>query len=191
MQGLFDRSILSCYNWNYHSIYRAVLATWVIRPDLRGKQTEGGVLCCFTLTSGSSPMRKFLAWLQKRIQHRLKPAAPTLISGLLSDLPRSRIDLLVENALLRQQLIVLNRQGKRPSLTNPDRFRFVLLAHFTRFWKQALHIVQPDTLLRWHRERFRLHWRQKSQGKAKISAETIELIHKLARENRLWGAERI
>jgi len=106
-------------------------------------------------------MRKFLAWLQKRIQHRLKPAASTLISGLLSDLPRSRIDLLVENALLGQQLIVLNRQGKRPPLTNPDRFRFVLLAHFTRFWKQSLHIVQPDTLLRWHRELFRLHWRQK------------------------------
>ena len=79
-------------------------------------------------------MRKFLACLQKHIQHRLKPATPTPISGLLSDLARSRIDLPVENALLRQQLMVLNRQGKRPPLTNPDRFRFVLLETIAAYY---------------------------------------------------------
>ncbi|MDZ7933406.1 MAG: helix-turn-helix domain-containing protein, partial [Emticicia sp.] len=100
-------------------------------------------------------------------------------------------DLVVENALLRQQLIVLNRQIKRPQLTNSDRFRLVFLSHFTKFWKQALHIVQPDTLLRWHRELFQFYWRQKSQGKPKISPETIALIQKMAKENQLWGAERI
>jgi hypothetical protein len=130
-------------------------------------------------------MSNFLPWLLERVKHWLKPATPTLISGLLSDLRRSRTDLIVENALLRQQLIVLKRPIKRPPLTNPDRFRLVFLAHFTRFWKQSLHIVQPDTLLRWHRELFRFYWRRKSQGKSKISAEMIELIHKLARENRL------
>jgi len=67
----------------------------------------------------------------------------------------------------------------------------VFLSHFTKFWKQALHIVQPDTLLRWHRELFRLYWRRRSQGKPKISPETIALIQKMAKENRLWGAERI
>jgi hypothetical protein len=67
-----------------------------------------------------------------------------LISGVLSDLTRSRSDLIVENALLRQQLIVLNRQVKRPLLTQHDRFRLVLLAHLP-VWKLALHIVQPDT----------------------------------------------
>ena len=136
-------------------------------------------------------MGKFLPWLQRCIQHWTKPATPMLISGFLSDLPRSRTDLLVENALLRQQLIVLNRQVKRPALTNSDRFRLVFLSHCTRFWRQSIHIIQPDTLLRWHRELFRFYWRRKSQGKPKISAETIKLIHKLARENRLWGAERI
>jgi putative transposase len=114
-----------------------------------------------------------------------------LIIGALSDLTRSHADLVVENALLRQQLIVLNRQVKRPQLTNLDRFRLVFLSHFTKFWKQALHIVQPDTLLRWHRELFQFYWRRKSQGKPKISAETIGLIEKLAKENQLWGAERI
>jgi len=134
---------------------------------------------------------KFLLWLQERIKHWIKPATPVLVSGVLSDLSRSRIDLVVENALLRQQLIVLKRQVKRPQLTDPDRFRLVFLSHFTKFWKQTLHIVQPETLLRWYRELFRFYWRWKSQGKPKISSETIKLIHKLARENRLWGAERI
>jgi hypothetical protein len=57
--------------------------------------------------------------------------------------------------------------------------------------EQGLHIVQPDTLLRWHRELFGMYWRKKSQGKPKITAETIALIEKMAKENRLWGAERI
>ncbi len=78
-------------------------------------------------------MRKFLAWLQKRIKHWIKPAPPALISGLLSDLTHSRTDLAVENALLRQQLIILKRQVKRPRLTDSDRFRLVLLSHLTGF----------------------------------------------------------
>jgi len=136
-------------------------------------------------------MRKFLAWLQKRIKHWIKPATPVLVSGVLSDLSRSRIDLVVENALLRQQLIVLKRQVKRSQLTDSDRFSLVFLSHFTKFWKQSLHIVQPETLLRWHRELFRIYWRRKSQGKPKISPETVALIEKMAGENHLWGAERI
>jgi transposase InsO family protein len=136
-------------------------------------------------------MGKILRWLQERVKLWTKPATSVLIIGALSDLTRSHADLVVENALLRQQLIVLNRQVKRPQLTNLDRFRLVFLSHFTKFWKQALHIVQPDTLLRWHRELFGMYWRKKSQGKPKISAETIALIEKMAKENQLWGAERI
>ncbi len=136
-------------------------------------------------------MGKILHWLQERIKLWTKPATLPLILGLLSDFTRSRADLIIEDALLHQQLIVLNRQIKRPYLTNLDRFRLVFLSHFTTFWKQALHIVQPDTLLRWHRELFRLYWRQKSQGKPKVSPETIVLIEKMAKENHLWGAERI
>jgi len=136
-------------------------------------------------------MEKILDWLQERFKHWTKPASSNLIIGILSDTTRSRADLIAENALLRQQLIVLNRQVKRPQLTNFDRFRLVFLSHFTKFWKQALHIVQPDTLLRWHRELFGMYWRKKSQGKPKITAETIALIEKIAKENQLWGAERI
>ena len=76
-------------------------------------------------------MGKILHWLQERIKHWTKPATSVLIIGILSDLTRSYTILVVENALLRQQLIVLNRQVKRPQLTNPDHFRLVFLSHFT------------------------------------------------------------
>ncbi|HEX9131967.1 MAG TPA: integrase core domain-containing protein [Ktedonobacteraceae bacterium] len=101
---------------------------------------------------------------------------------------------MAENALLRQQLIVLKRHVKRPASTKADRLLLVLLARMVRTWKQALFIVQPDTLLRWHRQGFRLFWRQKSKPKstqAKVSAETMALIKEMAKNNRLWGAERI
>lgn len=95
---------------------------------------------------------------QQYIKLWAKSTTLSLISGVLSDLTRSRSDLIVENALLRQQLIVLNRQMKRPLLTRRDRFLLVLLARFSRFWKQALLIVQPDTLLRRHLDLFRFYW---------------------------------
>ena len=88
-------------------------------------------------------MGKILDWFQERVKFWIKPATSVLLVGILSDLTRNHTDLVVENALLRQQLIVLKRQIKRPQLTNPDRFRLVFLSHFTKFWKQALHIVQP------------------------------------------------
>ncbi len=136
-------------------------------------------------------MGNILLWLQERLKRWIKPATAPLIPGLFSDITRSRSDLMVENAMLRQQLIVLKRQIKRSRLTKPGRVYLVLLSHFTKFWKQTLHIVQPETLLRWHRELFRMDWRRKSQGEPNISSETIELIKKMARENGLWGAERI
>ena len=92
-------------------------------------------------------LKPFTIWFPQLIKHWAKPATLSLIYGVLSDLTRSHADLIVENALLRQHLIVLSRQVKRPLLTHRDRFRLVLLACCTRFWKQALHIVQQDTLL--------------------------------------------
>ena len=133
--------------------------------------------------------KPIIIWIQQLIKQWAKPATQSSISGILSDLTRSRSDLVIENALLRQQLIVLNRQVKRPQITNRNRFWLFLLAHCSRFWEQALHIVQPDTLLRWHRELIRFYWRQKSKRKPKISVETIKLIRQMAKENSLWGAD--
>ena len=89
--------------------------------------------------------------IRDRIQHSLKPSTGSLLVGMVQDAVPSKAQLIADNALLRQQLIILHRQVKRPQLSNRDRIRLLLLARATPFWKQALLIVQADTLLRWHR----------------------------------------
>jgi putative transposase len=140
------------------------------------------------LTSGC------LQLLHHRFVDWAKPDTTSLLLGTLTDLARSRSELVAENALLRQQLIILRRQVKRPACSKTDRMLLVLLARAVQTWKQALFIVQPETLLRWHRQGFRLFWKYKSRAgvsKPKIAAETVALIKEMARDNRLWGAERI
>ena len=90
--------------------------------------------------------------------------------------------------------LILRRQVKRPACTKTDRMLLVLLASMVHTWKQALFIVQPETLLRWHRQGFKLFWRYKSRAASlapRISQQTVDLIKEMARDNRLWGAERI
>ncbi len=82
------------------------------------------------------------------------PVAFPLVAGTLDDLVRSKPALIAENALLRQQIIVLRRSVTRPRCTPVDRTLLVLLARRVRLWRQALLIVQPDTLLRWRRRAF-------------------------------------
>ncbi len=130
----------------------------------------------------------------ERIQEMVKPNTVSLVAGAARDAIRSKTQLIAENALLRHQLIILQRQVKHPQLSNRDRLRLLLLARATPFWKQALLIVQPDTLLRWHRQLFRLVWRRKSKPKTpqtRITPDTIALIKQMRTENITWGAERI
>ncbi len=132
--------------------------------------------------------------LQEHVLRWTKPSTTSLALGTLVDLTRGKAELLAENALLRQQLIVLRRQVKRPAYRKTDRLLLVLLARMVRFWKEALFLVQPETVLRWHRELFRVFWRHKSKAgarKLRLSPETISLIKEMAANNRLWGAERI
>jgi putative transposase len=123
-----------------------------------------------------------------------QPALSNRFTGTLADLSRSCAQLLAENAFLRQQLVVLHRQTKTPRLTGRDRLSLLLLAPWVPNWKSILQIVQPETLLRWHREGFQLFWRWKSRRRnpaRRLDAQTIVLIQRLARENPRWGAERI
>jgi hypothetical protein len=76
-----------------------------------------------------------------------KPLRTSLPLSTLTDLGSSKSELIAEHALLRQQLIVLKRQVKRPTFTRTDRILLVLLARLVRTWQQALLIVQPDTRL--------------------------------------------
>jgi transposase InsO family protein len=123
-----------------------------------------------------------------------KPNTTSLLLGTLTDLARRKSELVAENAFLRQQLIILRRQVKRPACTKTDRMLLVLLARMVQTWKQALFIVQPETLLRWHRQGIKHFWKYKSRAASltpRISQETVVLIKEMARDNRLWGAERI
>src|SRR6266700_6285315 len=85
--------------------------------------------------------------LRARFLQWTKPLTSSLPLQTLADLRRSRSELVAENALLRQQLIILKRQVKRPACTNKDRVLLLLLARLVHTWQNALLIVQPDTRL--------------------------------------------
>ena len=134
--------------------------------------------------------------LRRRLLAATRPAPAPLLTGAVADLARTKRELLAENALLRHQLSILRRQVRRPRCTPADRALLVLLAGRLRLWRQALLLVQPDTLLRWHRQLFRWSWRRKSRAtspahRPPLAPETIALIREMAAANRLWGAERI
>jgi hypothetical protein len=123
-----------------------------------------------------------------------KPATESLIGGTVADLVKSKPLSIAENAFSTRQLMVAIRQVEQPKLTPKDRGLLVLLASRVQDWKNALLIVKLDTLLKWHRQGFKLFWRRKSKGKvrqSRISEETIALIKQMAIENRRWGAKRI
>jgi len=92
-------------------------------------------------------VKTYVSVLRTRCVYWTKPLTSSLPLGILADLARSKAELMAENALLRQQLIILKRQVKRPACAKKDRILLVLLARAVRAWKQTLLIVQPETLL--------------------------------------------
>jgi hypothetical protein len=81
---------------------------------------------------------------------------------------------LAENLALRQQLAVINRKIHRPQLLRRDRFFWALLSQLWKNWREVLIIVKPETVVKWHRQGFRLYWRWKSKapvGRPKIDKE--------------------
>ena len=101
--------------------------------------------------------------------------------------------LAIENLALRQQLAVLKHRQGRPRLTDTDRLFWVVLSQVWSRWRESLHIVQPDTVVRWHRQGFRHYWRWKSRrrGRPRIVPDTRDLIRRMCWANPLWGAPRI
>ena len=120
----------------------------------------------------------------------------TSVLATLGLICRSRAALELENLSLRHQIGVLQRSArKRPILTAGDRLFWVCLSRLWRDWRSALAIVKPETVLAWHRTGFRLFWtwkvRRGQPGRPVISREVRDLIHKMCRENLVWGAPRI
>ena len=109
----------------------------------------------------------------------------------------SRNNLVLENLALRQQLAAYQRQKAKPTIREMDRVVLAAVSRLWDGWKDAVFIVQPDTVIRWHQNLFRLWWRVQSKLKAKprgrprVSKEIIEAIRELSRLNEDWGAPRI
>ena len=108
---------------------------------------------------------------------------------------KSKSRLEAENAALRHQLIVLRRKVRRRArLTDNDRWFLILLYRWFPSILRVVTIVQPETLLRWHRAGFRCYWRWKSRpqgGRPQIGTDLRALIRRMSIENPLWGAPRI
>ena len=118
-----------------------------------------------------------------------------LIAVLLCVVFTSRAALAAENLALRHQLGVLCRSVKRPRIRWHDRVFWVWLVRLWPRWRSALIIAKPETVVRWHREGFRLYWRWKSRhgeiGRPALELEIRDLIRRMSQENPTWGAPRI
>jgi hypothetical protein len=106
---------------------------------------------------------------------------------------RSQCDQALVELALRQQLAVYAHARRRPRLTTLDRAFWVLLRQLWPRWRQVLVVVQPETVVPWHRQGFRLYWRFRSRrrpGRPRIPKDLRRLIQRMARENP-WGARKI
>ncbi|MGR9093404.1 MAG: integrase core domain-containing protein, partial [Gammaproteobacteria bacterium] len=118
----------------------------------------------------------------------LKILVGTLRSGF-----RPRRELVLENLALRQQLEVFKHRYPHPRLKDTDRFFWILSRRVWSNWRCALHVVQPATVVRWHRQGFKYYWRWKSRGlgRPKLDPEIRARIRRMCLSNPTWGAPRI
>ena len=118
-----------------------------------------------------------------------------LVAGVALTGFKSRAALQMENLALHHQLGVLHRSVKKPKLTASDRLLWAWLCEVWRNWRSALIIVQPETVIAWHRKGFRLFWRWKirhgQRGRPSVPKDIRQLIRTMSRENPLWGSPRI
>jgi len=113
-------------------------------------------------------------------------------SGLAADLVRRHAELVAENAFLRQQLIVAERKIRGRVQWAPwQRFTMALAARVAPAWREATLLIEPATILRWHRAGFRAFWRRRSRPSGRPPTSPAALIREMAAHNPRWGAERI
>jgi hypothetical protein len=116
----------------------------------------------------------------------------TRVLQLLCLSRRDNDDLAIEVVMLRHEVAVLRRQSTRPSLQPPDRAILAGLSRLLDRQRRGRFFVQPDTLLRWHRDLVRRKWAQPHRsGRPSIPAGTTAMTLRLARENPTWGYRRI
>ena len=105
---------------------------------------------------------------------------------------KTRRSLILENTLLRYQVEVLKRRKRRLNFKRWDRAILVWFSKRVPHWKRLLVIVEPETIIRWHRKGFALYWAWKHPaGRKPIDPRAIDLIREISRKNPLWGTPRI
>jgi hypothetical protein len=116
------------------------------------------------------------------------------IVALLSPMAKLAARLLAaESQLAIYKHRISQKKEPRPSFNPAFRFLWALLSQYWSGWRSAAHLMRPATVLKWHRQGFRLYWRWKSRrrGRPTVHADMRNLIKQLSTENRLWMAERI
>ncbi len=120
---------------------------------------------------------------------------PQAISTVLSALFRHRAELAVEPLALRPPRAVLQRSVQRPRLRRRDRIFWTWVLRIWSRWKSALSIVQPATVIRWHRPGFERSWRGKSRrrrnGRPRVDPEIRRVLRRSSGDNPTWGVPRI
>ncbi len=121
------------------------------------------------------------------------PSRLLMMLGWLRSALQPRHRLALENLALRQQLAMLHHTTRRARPTRFDRLFWLMFARYVDGWRSMLHVLHPDTVVRWHREGFRRYWTAKSRrsGRPPIDREIRELIREMQSANVGWGAPRI
>ena len=136
-----------------------------------------------------------VGWPIWRLRERQSVGIIQSIFLLLRALFMGRAAVAVENLALRQQVAVLKKSVKRPKLRPRDRVFWTWLVRVWPDWRSALIIVKPDTVVRWHRQGFKLYWRWKSRargaGRPMIESVVRALIQQMSTQNPTWSAPRI
>src|SRR5882672_7499953 len=149
-----------------------MLATLRIRPRTwRESGRTGGSIgylaLCSNMGMRSLSVSRIRTWVLARVGRLWSQLTPrksaSEIVGVAVDAIRSRRELVIENAVLRHQVNVLRRRSKRPTLHLMDRIKLLVGARLLSSWRRAIVVVQPETVLRWHRAGFRLFWRRRSR----------------------------
>ncbi len=120
---------------------------------------------------------------------------PQALAAFFQSLFRSRLAMQAEILALRHQLGVYQRTCRRPRLKPADRMLWAWLSRAWPVWRDALVIVQPESVIAWRRRRFREYWTRLTgsgkPGRPAVPREIRDLIRKMSAANPLWGSLRI
>jgi putative transposase len=102
---------------------------------------------------------------------------------------KTKIQLLLEVAMLAEQLEIYQRTDPKLKINRTDLFFFSLMKDLLSNWKERIFIVKPENVIKWHQSAFKLYWRWKSRvnyGRPKASREVINLVKQMANDNPSW-----